>query len=133
MRAHPKFIDRISFPHQDPYVHPSSIVLLGGPPAGLENRYAGKKPFSFQRHGSACDLGTASECFKGVAEGLRTSLKLFEGSMSVPTRPMLSQGMCSTDNGYRWRRNCRTKLIYIIPWQIHIEPQSVVEVWITPS
>ncbi|KAF8185890.1 hypothetical protein K438DRAFT_1765669 [Mycena galopus ATCC 62051] len=36
----------------------------------------GKKPFSLQRHG---DLGTALECFQGVAEGLGTSLKPFEG------------------------------------------------------
>jgi hypothetical protein len=41
--------------------------------------YVGKKPFSLQRHGSACDLGTALECFKGGAEGLGTSLKPFEG------------------------------------------------------
>ncbi|KAJ7249281.1 hypothetical protein C8J57DRAFT_1239743 [Mycena rebaudengoi] len=43
-----------------------------GPPVG-------KKPFSLQRHGSACDLGTTSECFQGVAERLGTSLKPFEG------------------------------------------------------
>ncbi|KAJ7135032.1 hypothetical protein C8R43DRAFT_956237 [Mycena crocata] len=34
-----------------------------------------------QRHGSACDLGMASECFEGLAEGLRTTLKLFEASI----------------------------------------------------
>ncbi|KAJ7888400.1 hypothetical protein B0H14DRAFT_2562368 [Mycena olivaceomarginata] len=34
---------------------------------------------NLQWHGSACDLGTALECFKGVAEGLGTILKLFEG------------------------------------------------------
>ncbi|KAF8139341.1 hypothetical protein K438DRAFT_1785759 [Mycena galopus ATCC 62051] len=43
----------------------------------------GKRLFSLQRHGSACDLGTASECFKGVAESLGTSRKPFKGLISV--------------------------------------------------
>ncbi|KAJ7258418.1 ribonuclease H-like domain-containing protein [Mycena haematopus] len=41
----------------------------------------GKMLFRLQRPGSACDLVTASECFGGVAEGLETSLKPFEGLM----------------------------------------------------
>ncbi|KAJ7368226.1 hypothetical protein DFH08DRAFT_928473 [Mycena albidolilacea] len=41
----------------------------------------GKKPVSMQRLGSACDLGRASESFEAAAERLRTSFKLFEGSV----------------------------------------------------
>jgi hypothetical protein len=52
---------------------------LGGREEEIKKEYVRKKPFSLQRHGSACDLGTALECFKGVAEGLGTSLKPFEG------------------------------------------------------
>ncbi|KAJ7314624.1 hypothetical protein DFH08DRAFT_1041241 [Mycena albidolilacea] len=43
--------------------------------------HVGKKPVSMQRLGSACDLGRASESFKAAAERLRTSFKLFEGSV----------------------------------------------------
>ncbi|KAJ7301959.1 hypothetical protein DFH08DRAFT_827064 [Mycena albidolilacea] len=43
--------------------------------------HVGKKPVSMQRLGSACDLGRASECFEAAAERLRTSFKLFEGSV----------------------------------------------------
>ncbi|KAJ7802985.1 hypothetical protein B0H14DRAFT_2613779 [Mycena olivaceomarginata] len=52
----------------------------------------GKKPFSLQQHGSACDLGTALECFQGVVEGLGTSLKLFEGFVCGARVKSLQQG-----------------------------------------
>jgi hypothetical protein len=58
--------------------HGSRELVEEWPPRQLV-AIVGKKPFSLQRHGSACDLGTASECFQGVAEGLGTSLKLSEG------------------------------------------------------
>ncbi|KAJ6605287.1 hypothetical protein DFH09DRAFT_1422275 [Mycena vulgaris] len=41
--------------------------------------HVGKKPVSMQRLVTACDLGTAWECFKRLAERLRTSLKPFKG------------------------------------------------------
>ncbi|KAF8169681.1 hypothetical protein K438DRAFT_1774068 [Mycena galopus ATCC 62051] len=48
--------------------------------------------YSLQRHGPACDLGTALECFQGVAEGLGTSLKPFEGFLCGARVKSLQQG-----------------------------------------
>ncbi|KAF8207766.1 hypothetical protein K438DRAFT_1755184 [Mycena galopus ATCC 62051] len=49
-------------------------------------RHVGKKPFP------ACDLGMALECFQGVAEGLGTSLKPFEGFVCGARVKSLQQG-----------------------------------------
>ncbi|KAJ7620791.1 hypothetical protein B0H17DRAFT_1151949 [Mycena rosella] len=52
----------------------------------------GKKPVSMQRLSTACDLGTASECFQGVAEGLEpvsSRLKAWCELEAVPSPPKL--------------------------------------------
>jgi hypothetical protein len=51
--------------------------IIHSQPTIVESRYR-KKAIQLVWHGSAWDLGMALECFQGVAEGLGTSLKLFE-------------------------------------------------------